>query len=114
MLEREVDHAVRADSRVAQGADVVQAPAHHLGSRGDERLGRGVRAGEPDDLVARVDELGNDGGADPAGRAGHEYTHGRPPGSVDGSGCARHRRSEEPSMSATDITLLLMSVTVIT
>ena len=25
--------------------------------------------------MARVDELGNDGGADPAGRAGREYAH---------------------------------------
>ena len=35
----------------------------------------GIRAGEPDDLMARADEFGNDGGADPAGRAGDKNTH---------------------------------------
>ncbi len=29
--------------------------------------------------MARADELGNDGGADPAGRAGDEYAHEKPP-----------------------------------
>jgi hypothetical protein len=41
--------------------------------------GRGVRAGKPDDLMARADELGHDGGADPARRAGNENTHEKHP-----------------------------------
>jgi hypothetical protein len=42
--------------------------------------------------MARADELGNDGGADPAGRAGDENAHEKPPGkpAVPGTGgCAR-------------------------
>ena len=42
-----------------------------------ERRGRGVRAGEPDDLMAGADQLGNDGRADPARRAGDENSHER-------------------------------------
>ena len=75
MLEREVDHAVGRGGRVAQDVEVVERAALHLGAGRGERGGRGVRAGEPDDLMARADELGDDGGADPAGRAGDEYAH---------------------------------------
>ncbi len=42
-----------------------------------ERGGGGVGAGEPDDLVAGGEQLGDDGRADPAGGAGDEDTHGR-------------------------------------
>ena len=45
-------------------------------------VGRGVGAGEAEDLMAGADELGNDGGADEAGRAGDEYAHERPPWSA--------------------------------
>ena len=48
----------------------------------DDREGRrGVRARQPGDLMARADEFGNDGGADPAGCAGDEDMHKKPPGS---------------------------------
>ena len=66
-----------AGGRAAQAVEVVQGAALHLRPGGGEGSGRGVRAGEPDDLMARADELGNDGGADPAGRAGDEDAHER-------------------------------------
>ena len=50
----------------------------HLRPGGGEGSGRGIRAGEPGDLMAGADELGNDGGADPAGRAGDENAHEKP------------------------------------
>ncbi len=75
VLEREVDHAVRRGGRVPQAVEVVESAALHLRPGGGEGGGRGIRAGQPDDLMARADELGDDGGADPAGRAGDEYTH---------------------------------------
>ena len=53
--------------------------AQHLGAQGGDCLGGVVRAGEPEDLVAGPDELGDDGRADPAGRAGDEDAHGRSP-----------------------------------
>src|SRR5262249_2904539 len=37
--------------------------------------GRGIRPGEPEDLMARADEFGDDGRADPAGCAGDENPH---------------------------------------
>ena len=37
--------------------------------------GAEVHRGTLDDLVARADQLGNDGGTDPAGRSGDENTH---------------------------------------
>ena len=77
VLEREVDHAVRRGRRAAQDVEVIDRAALHLGPGGGEGGGRGVRAGQPGDLMARVDELGNDGGADPAGRAGDENSHGK-------------------------------------
>ncbi len=47
----------------------------HLYPDGDEGRGGGIRAGEADDLMARADELRDDGGADPAGCAGNENFH---------------------------------------
>ena len=77
VLEREVDHAVRRGRRTPQAVEVIKSAAMHLGPGGGEGSGRGIRAGEPGDLMARADELGYDGGADPAGRAGDEDTHER-------------------------------------
>ena len=66
--------ALRRLSRSSRVPRCTSAPAAVEGS------GRGIRAGQPDDLMARADELGNDGGADPAGRAGDENAHEKPPG----------------------------------
>ena len=73
VLEREVDHAVRGGRRVPQDVEVIEGAALHLGPGRGEGRGRGIRAGQPGDLMARAEEFGNDGGADPAGRAGDEY-----------------------------------------
>src|ERR1019366_5175635 len=88
VLEREVDHAVRRGSCIPQAAEVIEGAAMHLCPGGGEGGGRGVRAAETGDLMARADELGYDGGADPAGRAGDEYTHEK---NLQMIGCPRHR-----------------------
>ena len=57
---------------------VVQITAVHLGTGCDQCLGGALRPGQADDLVARREELGDDGGTDVTGRAGYEtvsYTH---------------------------------------
>jgi len=78
--------------------------------RGSEGSGRGGRAGEPGDLMARADELGDNGGADPAGRAGDKNAHTKPPDmwTILATGQAR-----EPAMSVADISIVLMSAAVI-
>src|SRR5262249_13203899 len=73
--EREVDDPVAAGGAGAQGVQVVQVAAEHPGARGRYGGGRGIRPGEPEDMVTRAGELGDDGRADPAGRAGDEYPH---------------------------------------
>ena len=79
VLEGEVDHAIRRGRCLPQAVEIVKRAALDLGPGGGEGRGRGIRAGEPDDLMARADELGNDGGANPAGRAGDKDTHLRIP-----------------------------------
>jgi hypothetical protein len=74
-----VDDAVAVERPGPQRAGVVQVAAQHLGAQVGDRLGGGVRAGQPEDLVACADELGDDGRADPAGSAGDEDAHGRSP-----------------------------------
>src|ERR1035437_648399 len=75
VLELDVDHPIRRGSCTAQAAEVIKSAAMDLRAGRGESSGRGIRAGEPGDLMARADELGYDGGADPAGRAGDENTH---------------------------------------
>ena len=74
VLEREVDDPVGRAGGGTQGLEVVEGAALRLGARRGEGISRGVGAGEPDDLMAGGDELGDDGGADPAGGAGDEDT----------------------------------------
>ena len=47
----------------------------HLGPGGGERRGGRVRTGEAEHLVARGDEILNDGGTDKPSSAGNENTH---------------------------------------
>jgi hypothetical protein len=75
MLEREVDNTVRSGSCIPQVIEIIERAAIYLCPGGAKGSGRGIGARQPDDLMAGTDELGNDGGADPAGRAGDEYTH---------------------------------------
>src|ERR1035441_6588098 len=57
VLEREVDHAIGFDSGTAQAVEVVEGAAMHRCPGRGERSGRGIRASQPDDLMARTDEL---------------------------------------------------------
>ena len=70
-----MDDAVGRRGARAQAVEVVEVAALDLGAGGLDGGGRRVRAGEADDLVARSDELGDDGRADETGCAGDENTH---------------------------------------
>src|SRR5712672_1914940 len=47
----------------------------HLRPSGFNNSSRGIRASEPDNLMARPDQLGNDGGTDETGRTGEKNAH---------------------------------------
>ena len=70
-----VDHAVRRGSASAQTIEVLEIAPLNLGASRGERLRALIRAGKPDNLVARADKLLNHGGADKACGAGDEDTH---------------------------------------
>ncbi len=76
MDEREVDDAIGLLRAGAQAVEVVEGTAMDLRACGGDGFGRGVRTREADDLVAGLDQLGDDGGADETGRAGDEVAHG--------------------------------------
>jgi len=75
VLVRGVNDPVARGSAGAQAVEVIQSAAMHIGAGGGEGFSRGIRTGEPEDLMACADELRNGGGANPAGRAGDENTH---------------------------------------
>ena len=81
VAEREVDDAVALAGRGAQHVKIPDIAAANLGAgAGDgDGLGGRVRPRQAEDLVIGCEQLGHDGGADPARRAGDEYAHGMPP-----------------------------------
>jgi AcrR family transcriptional regulator len=111
VLEREVDHAIRREGGAPEAVEIIKSAAMHLCAGGREGSGRGIGASEPDDLMARADELWKDGGADPAGRTRDENTHEKYLQVFDRS---RHGGVRENRlMSVTVITLAPMAVAVI-
>ena len=61
VLEGQVDDAVAVEGPGAQDGGVVHVAAQHLGAKVGDRLGGGVRAGQPEDLVPGTDEFGDKG-----------------------------------------------------
>ena len=76
MYVAQMHDSVGGAGPAAEGVEVFEVPAQHLGPGAGQCSGRGIGAGEAHDLVAGPDELGNDSGADEAGPAGDEETHG--------------------------------------
>ena len=56
-----MDDAVAVEGTGAQHVGVVQVAAQYLGAHVGDGFGGGVRAGQPEDLVAGADEFGDDG-----------------------------------------------------
>ncbi len=75
VLEGQVDHAVGGGGRLAQAVEVVEVAAVHLGAHGRQGRGPVVRAGQADDLMSGLQQLGHDGRPDVARRAGDENSH---------------------------------------
>jgi hypothetical protein len=61
-----VDHAVGLGGGGLQTVEVVEVAAAHLGAERGDDLSGGIRTGQADDLVAVVEQLGDDGGGDVA------------------------------------------------
>ncbi len=76
VLEGEMDHAICLGRRGAEAVEVVERAAPDLDASGRQRGGGRVGPREADDGVAGGKEIGDDGGADVAGGAGDEETHG--------------------------------------
>jgi hypothetical protein len=75
VFEREVNDTVGRRRGPAQAVGVVEVASMDLGNKRDQFRGGLVGAGDADDLMARIDELGNEGGADVSGRASDENSH---------------------------------------
>jgi hypothetical protein len=75
MVEGRVDDGVRLARAIAQAFEIFERAAMGLGAHRCECLRSGIGAGETEYLMARRDELADDGGADKSGRAGHEDAH---------------------------------------
>src|SRR4029077_5942135 len=91
-----VDHAVGRGRAAAQAVEVLKGAAVHASAGGRQGRGGVVRTAQAGDLMAGVDKVADDGGADETRRAGNENTHDAllPDGPASGTrpvlpGCAR-------------------------
>jgi len=75
VLERQVHDSVGAGRGVLQPGGVVELAAVHLGAGGGQRGRGGVRAGQPDDLVAGGQQLRDEGGPEVPRCSGDEDAH---------------------------------------
>jgi hypothetical protein len=70
-----VNHAIRHGCSSAQAFQIFKITPMRLGASGGKRLGGRIGASEAENLMARADELLNDGRPDEACSSGKEYTH---------------------------------------
>jgi hypothetical protein len=75
MDEAGVDHRIRLGRTAAQAVGIPEVAVVRPGACGEERFGARIGTGEAEHLMARADQVLNDGGADEAGGAGDEDTH---------------------------------------
>jgi hypothetical protein len=79
MLERQMDDGVGGCGGFRKAGEVVEIAAPYRRACGRQRGGRRVRAGEGDNLMTRLQEVGNDRGPNVSGPAGDEHAHGIAP-----------------------------------
>ncbi len=75
VVEGAVNHAVRHGCSAAQAFQVFEITSVHLRSGGDKRLGTRIGACKTKHLMARVDQLLNDGRTDKSCSSCNENTH---------------------------------------
>src|SRR5690242_12014015 len=75
VIESTVNHPIRLGCSAAQTFRFFQTSSMHLGSRGNERLGAGIRPRQSEHLMTRVDELRNDGRSNKARSPCKKYAH---------------------------------------
>jgi hypothetical protein len=75
VIESAVNHPIRFGCSAAQTFRVFKTSSMHLGSRGNERLGTGVGPRQSEHLMARVNELRNDGRSDKSRSPCKKHTH---------------------------------------
>ena len=85
MVEGSVDHRVGLIRTAREATRIPKGAAMHFGAGRLKPSRATVRAGKAEHLMPGGDEFGHDPGADEAGRAGKEHTHGTPPNDLDGN-----------------------------
>ena len=70
-----INHAIRHGRSAAQAFQVLKIAPMDLDAGGDERLGARIGASKTEHLMARANELLNNGGTDKACGASDESTH---------------------------------------
>jgi hypothetical protein len=70
-----VNHGIGRRGTAAQTLPVFELAAMYLGAAGRKGLGARIGTGKPQHLMARLDELGNEGGANKPGGTGDKNTH---------------------------------------
>ncbi len=76
MIEGAVDDRVGLLRPAAEGRRVLEGAAVDLGADRDELLRSVIGAGEPENLVAALEQVRNDLRADEASSAGEKDSHG--------------------------------------
>ena len=75
VLERQMDHPVGAVGGLGQPVRVVDVAPLDFGARGLQALRRRLGAGQADHVMAGIEQLGDNGRADPARRTGDKDPH---------------------------------------
>jgi len=92
MAKRKVHDAIAVAGSGAEHVKIADIAATNFGAGGGDGAGGRVGASEAEDRVIGGEQLGHDGRADPAGRAGDEYAQGIPP--------SRWRDRRDPAQKA--------------
>ena len=75
MVESEMDHPIRLRNAALQALQILKGASMDFRARGGKSRGLLVRTAKAEHLMSGRDQILDDGGPDPAGRAGDEHTH---------------------------------------
>src|SRR4029077_2121654 len=75
VVKSQVNHTIRLGRAAFQAFQVFKGTSMHLGAGRGERLCSRIGSGETDHLMARINQLGDEGGTDKTGGTSNEDTH---------------------------------------